>query len=247
VESVVSLHGVTVRAGARTVLDGVSFSIPAGQRVAILGPSGAGKTTLMNVLVGAVTPFGSRVEVLGAALADLSRRELRRVRARIGAVHQDLGLIGQLSVIHNMNVVRLAEWSAMRSVWSLARPQGIAEASAALGRLGLAGRVHDRTDQLSGGERQRVAVARVLLRDPDLVVADEPVSDLDPQMGRRVLEELTAPHSSRRAAVVTLHDPKLAIAHCDRIVGLRAGRVVLDVPAEGLADSAVEALYRDAG
>jgi phosphonate transport system ATP-binding protein len=113
----------------------------------------------------------------------------------------------------------------------------------ALERVGLADRVFDRTDTLSGGQRQRVAVARLLVQDPDLVLADEPASALDPVLADAVLGLLAAPASRGGALLVALHDPVLALRHCDRVVGLAAGRVVLDAPAAALTVPDLAAFY----
>ncbi len=214
-----------------------------GERVAVIGASGAGKSTLLAVATGAVPPSAGSVEVFGRDPAALGGPALRRLRARVGTVHQHLELVGPLRVVHNVNAGRLASWSAARAAWSLLRPQGVPEVVAALERVGLADRLYDRTDTLSGGQRQRVAVARVLLQDPELVLADEPASALDPVLTDRVLRLLAGPASRGGALLAALHDPALALRHCDRVVGLAAGRVVLDAPAATLSGADLAAFY----
>jgi phosphonate transport system ATP-binding protein len=234
---------VTVRLGTATALDAVDLTVGAGERVAVVGASGAGKSTLLGVVNGAVPPSAGSVEVLGQDPAALRGRDLRRLRARVGTVHQHLELAGPLRVVHNVNAGRLGTWSAARAAWSLVRPQGLPEVVAALEQVGLADRVFDRTDALSGGQRQRVAVARLLLQRPDLVLADEPASALDPVLTDRVLELLAGPAARGGALVAALHDPALALRHCDRVVGLAAGRVVLDAPAAALSAADLTAFY----
>ncbi len=214
-----------------------------GERVAVIGASGAGKSTLLAVATGAVPPSAGSVEVFGRDPAVLGGPALRRLRARVGTVHQHLELVGPLRVVHNVNAGRLASWSAARAAWSLLRPQGVPEVVAALERVGLADRLYDRTDTLSGGQRQRVAVARVLLQDPELVLADEPASALDPVLTDRVLRLLAGPASRGGALLAALHDPALALRHCDRVVGLAAGRVVLDASAATLSGADLAAFY----
>ena len=214
-----------------------------GERVAVVGASGAGKSTLLGVVNGAVPPSSGAVELLGRDPATLRGRELRRLRARVGTVHQSLELAGPLRVVHDVNAGRLGSWSAARAAWSLVRPQGVPEVSAALARLGLADRVFDRTDTLSGGQRQRVAVARVLVQQPDLVLADEPASALDPVLADRVLTLLAGVAGRGGALVAALHDPALALRHCDRVVGLAGGRPVLDAPAASLSVRDLAAFY----
>jgi phosphonate transport system ATP-binding protein len=212
--------------------------------VAVVGPSGAGKSTLLGLANGAVAPTAGSVQVFGAAPAALRGRALRRLRARVGTVHQHLELVDQLRVVHNVNAGRLGSWPAGRATWSLLRPQGVAEVLEALDRVGLADRVFERTERLSGGQRQRVAVARLLVQRPELVLADEPASALDPALADRVLgllAELVA--TGGRAMVTSLHDPALALRHCTRVVGLVAGQVVLDAPAAALTVGDLATFY----
>jgi phosphonate transport system ATP-binding protein len=220
----------------------VSLTVQGGERVAVLGPSGAGKSTLIGLLNGLVEPTSGDVLVLGARSSALSAKERRRHRSRVGTVHQRLDLVGPLRVVHNVNAGRLGEWSLARAAWSLVRPQGVAAAVSALERVGLGDRVFDRTDELSGGQQQRVALARVVLQDPELLLADEPVSSLDPTLAVRVLELLTD-IADRRTLLASLHNPTLAVRFFDRLIGLRDGRVVFDLSSAELAEDALEALY----
>ena len=236
------LDQVTVAFGATTALRDVSLILHAGERVGVLGPSGAGKSTLLRLLNGAVPATSGTVTVLGTRPGELSGAALRRLRVRVGTLPQRLDLVGPLRVVHNVNAGRLGRWSLGRAAWSLLRPQELDEAAAALEQVGIADRVLDRTDDLSGGQQQRVAVARLLRQDPELVLADEPVSSLDPALAVRVLTLLTDP-SRGRTLVASLHEPELALRFCDRLVGLRDGRLVLDAPAADLPPGALDALY----
>ena len=230
-----------VREGVVALRD-VTLVVQPGERVAVLGPSGAGKSTLLALANGLVTPTAGDVQVLSARPSTLSTRQLRRLRSRIGTVHQHLDLAGPLRVVHNVNAGRLGEWSLPRAAWSLVRPQGVPQVVAALAQVGLADRVYDRTDELSGGQQQRVALARVLLQHPELVLADEPVSSLDPALAVRVLELLTAV-VGHRTLLASMHNPELAARFFDRLVGLREGRVVFDVTSEAVPAGALDALY----
>ena len=215
-----------------------------GERVALVGPSGAGKSTLLALANGSVPPTSGSVQVQGADPAALSGRPLRRLRARVGTVHQHLELVGRLRVVHDVNAGRLAEWSAAQAAWSLVRPQGLPEVLAALDRVGLADRAFERTERLSGGQQQRVAVARLLVQQPDLVLADEPASALDPVLAdrpRTLLGELAL--AGGGALVAALHDPGRVRRHCDRVVGLVGGRVVLDRPVAALSTADLAELY----
>lgn len=241
------LQGVSVAYGDRPALDGVSLAVRRGERVALVGPSGAGKSTLLGLGNGTVAPTGGRVEVLGVDPAAASPRALRALRGEIGSVHQQLNLIGPLRVVHNVNAGRLGTWSRLRALRSLVRPQQIGEARAALERVGIAPYLHVRTDRLSGGEQQRVALARVLVQDPALVLADEPVASLDPARAEEVMRLLCGlldqQSGERRTLVVSLHDFDLAVRHCDRVVGLRQGRVILDLAVGEVGEGTRERIY----
>ena len=167
------LDGVTVRYGTRTVLD-ASFTVDPGEKVALVGPSGAGKSTALGLANGSITPSSGTVTTLGTDLGVASRRRVRTVRARIGTVHQRLDLIGPLAAIHNVNAGHLGRWGLWRSLASLVRPLEVETAHAAMARLGIEELAATRTERLSGGEQQRVALARIIVQDPALVLADEP-------------------------------------------------------------------------
>ncbi len=185
-------------------------------------------------------PTSGTVRVLGCDPA----RDRRSLRGRVGTVHQSLELVGRLRVVHDVNAGRLAQWSAARAAWSLVRPQGLAEVLAALEQVGLADRAFERTERLSGGQRQRVAIARLLVQQPDLVLADEPASALDPVLADRALTLLGEPALARGGALVAaLHDPGLVRRHCDRVVGLAEGRVVLDRPVAALSATDLAEFY----
>jgi len=213
-----TLRHATRRFGDIVALDDVSLDVRAGERVALIGPSGAGKTTLLRVIS----------ETLRAHLAG---RE-------IGFIDQTLALADALRVIHNVNAGRLGHWSSLRALASLVIPLERDRAHAALDRLGIVETIDAPVVQLSGGQRQRVAIARALVQDPKIILADEPVSQLDPERARSVLALLAG-----RTLIVSLHRPELATEFCDRVVGLRAGRVVFDRAARDVTPAMLSRLY----
>ncbi len=252
---VVRLDGVSRRFGDRLALSGIDLDVHRGERVALLGSSGAGKSTLLSLLNGSVRPSEGTVELLGQRPDQLGTRSLRRLRARIGTVHQRLDLVEQVRVAHNVNAGRLGRMSTPTALRSLVWPVGMGEVRAVLEQVGLGWAVHERTERLSGGERQRVAIARLLLQRPELVLADEPVSSLDPARAAEILRLLTqvgggtdgsasgGPGADAPTFVVSLHQPALAREHCTRAIGLREGRIAFDVAAADLADHHLEDLY----
>ena len=246
------LHEVTLRYRAdrrsgsdSPALDDVSLRVEAGERVAIVGPSGAGKSSIIALANTSLAPTSGSVHLFGSDPAGLREASLRALRIRVGTIHQQLHLAGPLRVVHNVNAGRLGRWSPWRAWWSLLRPAGVADARDALESLGIGDKLFDRTDHLSGGERQRVAIARVLVQDAELLLADEPVSSLDPQRSREVLEILCEVAArDGRSLLVSLHAFDLALEYFDRVVGLREGRVVFDRPPAQVSGDDAAALYR---
>lgn len=238
----VRLAGATRRFGNRIAVDAVDLTIHRGERVALLGPSGAGKSTLLALLNASQRPTSGTVEVLGEDLATLTGPALRAVQRRVGTIGQRLDLVDQVRVLHNVNAGRLGRWSTGRSLAALALPRPDPVVVSALEAVGLGWAVHERTERLSGGERQRVAIARLLVQDPELVLADEPVSSLDPSRASEVLGLLRAA-TPDGTLVVSLHQPELARLHCTRAIGLQQGRVVIDRAAGELDDSLLAELY----
>ena len=242
-----SVVGVDVVYGnGSPALANVSVTIDPGEAVAIVGPSGAGKTTLLSLLNGSMRPTRGRVFVAGRPLDGMTGRELRRTRARIGFVHQDLRLVPNIRVIHNVMAGRLGRMSLAASLRAhLLLPRVLQdEVYDILERVGIGDKLHERTDRLSGGERQRAAIARALFQRPTALMADEPVASVDPARARDAVQLLAG--ISREAGLtlcVSLHDVALARAFFPRLIGLRGGRIVFDQPASTLQDAQLAALY----
>lgn len=242
-EPVLRLRGVERRFGHRAAVSNLDLTIMPGERVGLLGPSGAGKSTLLALLGGSLPPTRGSVQVLGIDLDDgLPAGGRRILQRRIGSISQRLDLIDQVRVLHNVNAGRLGHWSTPRALAALVSPRADARAVSALQLVGLGWAVHERTERLSGGERQRVAIARLLVQEPEVVLADEPVSSLDPTRASEVLELLRTA-TPAGTLVVSLHQPELARRHCTRVIGLQDGHLVLDRPVDRLDDAALLALY----
>ena len=226
----------------------VTIAARGGERLAVIGPSGAGKTSLLRLLATALRPSEGRVEVLGCNPWACGSRELRRLRARIGLVHQAPPIPPRLRVVTAVLAGRLGRWSAAKALVSLLYPADIAGARDALARLELADRLFDRCDRLSGGQLQRVGIARVLYQAPDLLLADEPVSALDPSLAHSAVGQLVAQSESTGATfVASLHAVDLALRWFPRIVGMRAGMVVFDTAAAAVTASMLHDLYASEG
>lgn len=244
-DAALALDRAAVRFGSYRALRDVNLAVGVGERVALVGPSGAGKTTLLSLFNGTVSPDAGEVVVFGHRLPSGNGRRGRALRRRIGTISQSFDLVGPLQVVHNVNAGRLGEWSVARAASSLVRPRDVDAARRALAQTGIEHKLYARTDELSGGEMQRVALARILVQDPDAILADEPISNLDPARGKEIMDLLLA-LAERRAAtlLVALHDIGFARSHFHRIVGLRNGEVVFDRPPDAIRDADLDALYR---
>lgn len=235
-------------AGGPPTLDHLSLRAAAGACVAIIGPSGAGKTSLLRVLGAALRPQGGSVSLLGTQPWQAPAGDLRRLRARIGTVHQAPPLPPRQRVITAVQAGRLGQWPTLRALAALALPPDASGVRDTLARVDLADKLYARCDALSGGQLQRVGIARVLYQCPQLILADEPVSALDPALAQRTIA-LLVDEATRRGAtlVASLHAVDLALAHFPRIVGLRDGRVAFDLPAGQVDDALLGALYASEG
>lgn len=241
----VSLESVGVElAGGRRALDGIVLEVGEGERLAIVGASGAGKTTLLRVMSTALRPATGRFALAGRDPWAASRAALREMRCSIGTIHQAPPLPPRQRVITAVLAGRLGRSPAWRSLVSLAYPLDRQGARAALQRVELADRLFDRCDRLSGGQLQRVGVARVFYQQAALILADEPVSALDPQLSDRIVGEICRESTERGVTLVaSLHAVDLALRWFPRIIGLREGRISFDLPPARVTTDMLAELY----
>lgn len=239
------LEGVRKIFGRRQVaLDGISFKVDRAERVALIGPSGAGKTTLFRLLNCTLRPNSGRIRINGEDVETLRGKRLRRARRRIGTVYQQHNLVPRLKVIHNVLAGQLGQWSTLRALFSLAKPLDIDLARRALEQVSIPDKIFERTDELSGGQQQRVAIARVLVQDPDVILADEPVSSVDPTLASTIVRLLVdISRDTRKTLLVSLHSVDLALAYFPRIIGIKDGVAVFDLPPDKISESMLEDLY----
>jgi len=240
------ISGMTKGFGAgRPVLDRLDLTVPRGQALAIIGANGTGKSTLLRCCLRLIEPDAGQVDLLAQDVVRARPRELRRLRSRIGFVFQRHNLVPRLSALSNVLHGALAR-SGGAACWhqSVAPTRLRREAMACLERVGLPHVAMQRADQLSGGQSQRVAIARMLMQRPELVMADEPVASLDPVAGEEVMELLcTLMRDQGLTLLFTTHHLNHAVTYADRIVGLRHGRVELDSPAREHLPGDLEDIY----
>lgn len=228
-----------------TALDRVSLLVQDGDTVALLGQSGSGKTTLLSLLDGRLQGWRGRVAVMDLPL-DPDHPPRRAHRVNTGFVFQEFALVERSTVLRNVLNGRLGRMSAIRAFLGSPTPNDLKAARAAMADCRIADLADRRVDSLSGGQRQRVAIARCLAQEPRLILADEPVSNLDPARAAEILTLLTEAAHARGATVLfSSHQPDLARRFANRIVGMRSGRVSFDVATSDLSDHATAELYRE--
>jgi phosphonate transport system ATP-binding protein len=240
------------------VLRGVSLKLKQGEFLGVIGLSGSGKSTLLRCINRLIDPDSGEiliprnVFIPGADsscidVLKLSRHELRLLRRKVGMIFQQFNIVKRLSVMENVLSGGLGYQSVFTSslkLFSLAEKK---RALLNLKRVGLLNHAYKRADELSGGEQQRVAIARTLMQNPSIILADEPVSNLDPKLSRVILDILKRICSEDGiTAMVSLHTLDLTKEYADRILGLSQGQVLFDDPAKNLNDASAEMIYQDA-
>ena len=242
-QTCIALDNAVCSAGGKELLCINHLRIAQGERIAIVGPNGAGKTTLLRLLSGFLLPTEGRITVLGHDLTKhLPAVQLRGLRGEIGQVLQGLHLVPRLSALDNVLIGSLARASGWRSWLRYFPEEEVAHATNALTSVGLLERSGTRSDRLSGGERQKVAIARLLVQGPRLILADEPTAALDPAAALEVCQLLV--NAADGATLLTVvHTPALLPFLADRVIGLKQGRIAFDLPVNAVDDSRLKLLY----
>lgn len=226
------------------VVDEIDLGVKRGERVALIGPSGAGKTTLFRMLNCTLRPSAGKLWINGDEVVTLHGKRLREVRRKIGTIYQQHNLVPRLKVVHNVLAGNLGNWSTVRSLISLIRPVDLELAYKALRQVGIGEKGFSRTDELSGGQQQRVAIARVLIQDPEVILADEPVSSVDPSLATVIVKLLLdISQNTHKTLLMNLHSVDLALAFFPRVIGMKNGKALFDLSPEKVSDSLLEELY----
>lgn len=238
------------------VLRGINFSVEKGEFLGIIGSSGAGKSTLLRCINRLIDP--TRGEILippgifmengnrpWVDVVKLDRSQLRLLRRKVGMVFQQFNIVKRLSVLENVLAGGLGYQPALKSCLKLFSREEKRRALINLKRVGLLEHAYKRADVLSGGEQQRVAIARTLMQRPAIILADEPVSNLDPKLSRVILDILKRVcQEDGITALVSLHTLDLTKAYADRVIGLNQGKIFFDGPVRELTEATVEEIYQ---
>jgi len=248
VATVIQLRGVHLLYGRTCALDVERLDLSAGERVFVLGHSGSGKTTLSRIIKGRLKPSTGSVKILGQDPYRLERERFRAYQRRVAMIDQEFHLVPRLRVVDNVLHGCLGRVSSWRSLLGWYPGEEWKKAEEILNEVGLGDLGDRRIETLSGGQRQRAAIARALMQEAEIILADEPVSALDPELAEDALELLVQCASRRGVTlVVNLHQPELARRFASRFVGLANGKIVYDGPPAGFTEEHARLVYRGNG
>jgi phosphonate transport system ATP-binding protein len=238
------MRDVRCRFGDVVAVDLASLRIAPGEMVGIIGRSGAGKSSLLRLINRLYVPQQGEIAWNGQCVLSLKGRELRDWRRRATIIFQQFNLIPRLDVLTNVLLGTLATRPVVPSLFKYFPPELRARAIVELDRLGMAETAFQRTQHLSGGQQQRIAIARAMLQDPEILLADEPVASLDPINSETVMQSIAEINHARGITVlVNLHSIDIARRYCQRIIGMRNGQIVFDGPVAELTDAAIGEIY----
>ena len=225
-------------------LKNVSLEIKQGEFVAIIGLSGAGKSTLLRTINRMHDISEGSLTVNGQEVNDLSGKDLRKFRRKVGMVFQSFNLVTRTTVINNVLTSRVPDMPLWKSIIGLYSKEDKVIALEALDKVGILDKAYVRADQLSGGQQQRVALARTLAQKPEIILADEPVAALDPITAKQVMDDFKKINKELNMSVLlNIHHVDLALKYADRVIGIKAGEIVYDGPATKVDSEVLKQIY----
>ncbi len=225
-------------------LDQVDLKIDKGEFVGIIGLSGAGKSTLIRTVNRMIDISSGSIKVNGTEVSELSGRDLRRFRRKIGMIFQSFNLVTRSTVIKNVLMSKVPDMPLWRAILGIFTKSEKISALEALDKVGILDKAFVRVDQLSGGQQQRVALARTLAQNPEIILADEPVAALDPVTAKMVMEDFRRINGELNITILlNIHHVELALEYADRIVGIKAGKIVYDGPSKDVDELVLRNIY----
>ena len=225
-------------------LDHINLTIEDGEFVSIIGLSGAGKSTLLRSINRLNDVSEGEITINGLSVTKAGKKELRQIRRKIGLISQNFKLVKRSTVQKNVLSGRLGYYSTLKSIFGLFSKEDYERTNDALERVGLLDKLHTRCDELSGGQQQRVSIARTLVQQADIILADEPVASLDPVTTQKIMKDLQNINQSMgKTVIVNIHSVELARTFSTRIIALKAGKMVFDGKPEELTDQKLIEIY----
>lgn len=229
--------------GKKNVLENINLEIHKGEWVGVIGRSGSGKSTLLRSINLLTKPKGD-IFIDSDNIVNANKIKLRKLRRKIAFIFQDYNLIDSLTVLENVLTSRLGYQNFLQSLFGIYSEKDYERANKALDRLGLAEKIYEKARNLSGGQKQRVAIAKALCQDADIILADEPVSSLDPSTTIQIMDYFKLIHEKKNKTIITnLHQIEIAKKYCQRIVAIKDGNIIYDGLAGDLNDEIIKQLY----
>ncbi|WP_431028882.1 phosphonate ABC transporter ATP-binding protein [Lysinibacillus sp. LZ02] len=226
------------------ILNGIDLSLHEGEFVSIIGQSGAGKSTLLRCINRMIEPSSGEIIFNQQDITTLSKKQLRKQRAKIGMIFQHYNLVSRLTVFENVLHGRFGYKSTLQGILGIYTEEEKRLALSILEKLGMKDHIYKRCDQLSGGQKQRVGIARALVQEPKLLLCDEPIASLDPNSSKVIMDHLKEISQSMGITVlVNLHQVDVAVRYSDRIIGLSKGAKVFDGAPKHLSQFAIRDIY----
>ena len=237
-------HLTKIYEGGTLALDDVNFEVPDGQFLAVIGLSGSGKSTLLRCINRLIEPTEGRITWNGVDVTKASQEEMRRIRRRIGMVFQHFNLVHRSKVLTNVLQGSLGYVNPALSLVNRFPKDQVRKAYQQLARVGLEEKAAQRADELSGGQQQRVGVARALMQDPEMILADEPVASLDPVLAHSIMQYLERINDEDQVTVLcSLHFLDLVHRYADRAIALNEGKLVFEGPPSEIDDDKFKEIY----
>lgn len=240
----IKMKKLTLGYKKEVILKDINLKVKKGEFIGIIGTSGAGKSTLLMSITGGIKVFDGSFEVLDFDLKNIKKKNLIKLREQVGVIFQGYNLVDRLSVLDNVVSGMLKDIPLSRAILKFYKDKELKKAKEYMDIVDITKHSLKRCDELSGGQRQRVAIARALAAEPKIILADEPVSALDPKSAKKVMEVLRKVNKTYGVTVIAnLHHLEYAKEYCDRIIGVNNGEIVFDDNSEKLTDKLVEKIY----